>query len=135
AMILNMPSSADPAKQASREIIERQVAHMARPIDDLLDVSRITCSRLNVRKERVALAAVIEQALETARPHLGQELGVSLPPEPVYLHADPVRLAQVFSNLLNNATKYTEKGSRISLTAEQCEGEARVRVRDTGAGI
>ena len=134
--LLGATGRADPMLDAVRGIIERQFRHMVRLIDDLLDVSRITSGKLMLRRERISLAAVIEQALETARPHVrGHEFTVSLPREPVWLDADPVRLAQVFSNLLNNACKYTPGGGHIRLTAERAGGEIVVRVRDTGIGI
>ncbi len=111
---------------------------MARLLEDLLDVSRITRNKLELRKSRVTLSSVVENAVETSRPLIeggGHELAVALPPEPVYLDADLVRLAQVFSNLLNNAAKYTERGGRIWLAAERRDGEVLVSVRDTGIGI
>ncbi len=122
----------------ARSMMERQLAHMVRLVDDLLDVSRITRNKLELRRERVALATVIHAAVETSRPLIeqsGHTFSVTLAPAPVYLDADPVRLAQVFSNLLTNAAKYTEPGGRITLTAEQQGAEAVVRVRDNGLGI
>jgi len=107
-------------------------------VDDLLDVSRISRGKIDLRRELVELAAVISQAVETSRPTVeraGHELAVTLPPQPVYLHADPVRLAQVFSNLLNNACKFSEPNGRISLTAEQQGSDVVVSVKDTGVGI
>lgn len=138
AQILKLQRQPDPTVQAARDMIDRQVQHMVRLIDDLLDVSRITQGRLELRRERVDLAAVVEQAVEASRPHIeraGHELTVSLPPQPVYLDADPVRLAQVFLNLLDNACKYTEKGGRIWLTTERDGADVVVKVRDTGIGI
>jgi CheY-like chemotaxis protein/two-component sensor histidine kinase len=119
-------------------VIERQLHLMARLLEDLLDVARISRDKLELRKERVELAAVVESALETSRPVIeagGHELNVALPPEPTYLEADSVRLAQVFSNLLNNAAKYTEQGGRIWLTAELKGSEVIVAVKDSGIGI
>jgi PAS domain S-box-containing protein len=134
--LLGAHGRADPALDAARGIIERQSRHMVRLIDDLLDVSRITSGKLMLRRERVALSAVIDQALETARPHVrGHEFTVSLPREPVWLDADPVRLAQVFSNLLNNACKYTPAGGHIRLIAEREGRDVLVRLRDSGIGI
>jgi signal transduction histidine kinase len=124
--------------EESREMMERQLAQMVRLVDDLLDVSRITRDKLELRKERVALAAAIESAVETSRPlieQMGHHLTVALPPEPVHLDADATRLAQVFANLLNNSAKYTERGGLIRLSAELCEGRVVVRVRDNGVGI
>ena len=111
---------------------------MVRLVDDLLDVSRITRGKMELRKERVELAAVVRNAVETSRPLIeggGHELTVALPPEPVYLDADPVRLAQVFSNLLNNAAKYTEAGGHIWLAVERQGSDVLVSVKDDGIGI
>ncbi len=132
--IRDQPAAVD----QTRELMERQLGQMVRLIDDLLDVSRISRGRLELRIERVELAAVVQQAIETCRPlaeSAGHELIVVVPPEPVYVNADPVRLAQVFSNLLSNACKFTEPGGRIQLTAGQHGSNAVVSVRDTGAGI
>ncbi len=136
--IMGLAGNDDVAVERSRSIIERQVMQLARLVDDLMDVSAITQNKLVVRKERVQLAEIIESAIETSRPLIersGHELTVSLPPEPVYLHADQARLVQVFSNLLNNSAKYTDRGGRIWLSATPCGGELIVRVRDTGVGI
>jgi PAS domain S-box-containing protein len=134
--IFRLQTPADPALQSARDLLERQVRHMVRLVDDLLDASRITSGKLELRRERVALAAVVEQALDTARPHvLGHEFTVSLPAQPVWLDADPVRLAQVFSNLLNNACKYTPPGGRIRLEAELRGTTVTATVSDTGIGI
>ena len=119
-------------------MMERQLGHMVRLIDDLLDVSRISRNKMELRRSRVLLADVVSSAVETARPLIdaaGHELTVSLPPEPVYLDADLTRLAQVFGNLLTNSAKYTERGGHIWLTAERRGGEVVVSVRDTGIGI
>jgi len=136
--IFKLKGSADPDLHAARDMIDRQVQHMVWLIDELLDVSRITRGKLKIRKERVDLAAVLDQALDVARPlveRTGQNLTVLLPPEPIYLDADPVRLAQVFSNLLDNACKYTGKGGAIRLSAERDEADVVVRVIDNGIGI
>jgi CheY-like chemotaxis protein len=111
---------------------------MARLVDDLLDMSRITQGKIELRTRRVALGPVLEQAVEAARAlhrSMGQELTVSVPPQPVTLDADPARLAQVVGNLLNNASKFTDKGGRIALTVECDGGHVVLRVRDTGIGI
>ena len=125
----------DPTARVAQDIMDRQVRHMVRLIDDLLDVSRITRGRLELRRQPVELAQVIEQALETSRPHLSQQLTISLPSEPIHLDADPVRLSQVLSNLLNNAAKFTPKSGRIGVSASLEGGTAVIRVRDTGVGI
>ncbi|HEV8577921.1 MAG TPA: PAS domain S-box protein [Thermoanaerobaculia bacterium] len=127
-----------PDLQWARQVIDRQVRQMARLLDDLLDVSRISHGMLDLRKERVELAAVVQSAVETSRPLIdggGHELTVDLPAEPVYLDADPVRLAQIFSNLLTNAAKYTEAGGHIRLAGERRGEELVVSVKDDGVGI
>jgi CheY-like chemotaxis protein len=118
--------------------MERQLGQLVRLVDDLLDISRITRGRIQLRKERVELAAAVQSSLEECRPLIeaqSHELTVTLPTDPISLEADPTRLAQVISNLLNNAAKYTEKGGHIWLTAERQGNEAVVSVRDTGIGI
>lgn len=122
----------------ARSMMERQLGQMVRLIDDLLDVSRISRGKLELRKERVDLAAVLRNAVETARPLIeaaGHKLNLTLPRQPIHLDADPVRLAQVFSNLLNNAAKYMDRGGQIWLAAEREEEEVAVTVRDAGIGI
>jgi CheY-like chemotaxis protein len=107
-------------------------------VDDLLDLSRVSGGKLELRPKRVELAGVISAALEASRPLIescGHELTVAVPPEPVHMDADPNRLAQVFLNLLNNSAKYTPQGGHVWLVAERQGGEAVVRVRDTGVGI
>jgi signal transduction histidine kinase/CheY-like chemotaxis protein len=128
----------DPELQWGRGVIDRQVQIMARLLEDLLDVSRISRNRLELRQERVELAAVVEAALETSRPVIeagDHELTVTLPPAPIHFQADPLRLAQVFANLLTNAAKYTEEGGRILLTAERQGSDVVVAVKDSGIGI
>src|SRR5215471_2556160 len=120
------------------EIIERQVTHMSRLLDDLLDVSRITRGTLELKKTRTELTSIIGAAIETARPVLEAKhhnLVLDLPTQPVQLEADVVRLAQVFSNLLINAAKYTDPGGRIQLRAFQQDDAVVVSVRDNGIGI
>jgi signal transduction histidine kinase len=120
------------------DLIDRQMREMTRLVDDLLDVSRISRDKLELRKERVDLATALRGAIETSRPLIatsGQELVVTLPPEPIIVDADLTRLAQVFANLLNNAAKYSEPGGRIVLTSERRDREVVVSVRDQGIGI
>ncbi len=122
----------------ARDTMERQLRQMVRLVDDLLDVSRIGSGKLGLHKERVELATVLRQAVEVCRPlahAANQRLEVDLPDRAILLHADPVRLAQVFSNLLNNACKYTDAGGGVWLTAERHDREVVVKVRDTGIGI
>ena len=124
--------------EQARSIMERQLTQMVSLIDDLMDVSRISRDKLQLRKERVELAAVVRSAVEAIDPLVaasGHELIVALPAEPVWLLADPTRLAQVLSNLLNNSAKYTEPGGRITLAAERQGSDLVVAVRDTGLGI
>jgi CheY-like chemotaxis protein len=119
-------------------MMERQVLHMTRMVDDLLDVSRITRGKIELRKEIVDLAAVVACTVEATRPLIedrGQVLTVDLPPEPLRLEADPTRLEQVVANLFNNAAKYTPNGGHIWLAASQEGSELVLRVRDTGVGI
>ena len=121
-----------------RDVIDRQVTQMARLLDDLLDVSRMTRGQLALRRERLALPAVIEHALEIAQPLIdeaGTRSRVSLPAEPLHVDGDLTRLAQVFSNLLINAAKYTPAGGRLGLAVEAVGEEVEVRVSDNGIGI
>ena len=119
-------------------MMERQVQHLTRLLDDLLDVSRISRGKVALQVQRIDLNQAIQAALEANRAlieKMKHELTVSLPPEPVWLDADPVRLAQVFSNLVNNAAKYTPDGGKIALAVTQSGEEAVVTVTDNGVGI
>ncbi|MGA2397008.1 MAG: PAS domain S-box protein [Steroidobacteraceae bacterium] len=125
-------------QRRAEEIIERQVAHMSRLLDDLLDVSRITRGMLELKRADTELTVVLGTAIEAARPILdakGHDLSLDLPKQAVRLVADSVRLAQVFSNLLINAAKYTDPGGHIELCAAQIDNEVIVSVRDNGMGI
>jgi PAS domain S-box-containing protein len=125
-------------RQQTDEIIERQVTHMTRLLDDLLDVSRITHGTLELKKRPTELTSVVATAVETARPVLDAKhhsLAVDLPKQALRLQADPVRLAQVFSNLLINAAKYTDAGGHIQLRAVQEPDEVVISVRDDGIGL
>jgi CheY-like chemotaxis protein/nitrogen-specific signal transduction histidine kinase len=136
--LLRKLGPAEPQLQRARDVIERQAHHLTRLVDDLLDTARITQGKITLRKERLELMSVIGRAVETSRPLIesrGQELNLSLPQEPLRLEGDMVRLAQVVSNLLNNAAKYTEQGGHIWLTAEREKDEIVLRVRDDGIGI
>ena len=123
---------------AVHEMMERQVNHMVRLVDDLLEISRITRGAIDLRLEQVDLATIVGNAVETSRPLMeasGHNLSISLPALPLILLADPVRLAQVIANLLNNAAKYTENAGNIQLTIRRDGNEAVVSVRDSGLGI
>jgi PAS domain S-box-containing protein len=136
--ILGKKDALDPELSWSREVIERQVDQMSRLIDDLLDIARIAGGKLLIRKERLPLERAIDMALETSRPYInaaGHSLSVLLPSERVTVDADPARLAQVFSNLLNNAARYTERHGEIALTAEVDRDEVVVSVQDNGIGF
>ncbi|MES2306522.1 MAG: PAS domain S-box protein [Gemmatimonadota bacterium] len=121
----------------ARETMERQLVQMVRLVDDLLEVSRISHGRIDLKRELVELSTVLHQAVEACPQPEGAAptIEVTLPPEPIYLSADPARLAQVFGNLLNNDCKYTEPGGRVWVTAARRGSEVVVRVRDTGVGI
>ncbi|MBA2592478.1 MAG: GAF domain-containing protein, partial [Gammaproteobacteria bacterium] len=127
-----------PELQWATDVIDRQVHQMTRLVDDLLDVSRITKGKIELRKERVELAVVVNSAVEASRPLIekwGHGLTVTIPPQPIQLEADPTRMAQVLSNLLNNAAKYMDQGGRIWVIAERQNGHVLIRVKDTGIGI
>jgi PAS domain S-box-containing protein len=136
--ILGMQGVGAAASERARQMIERQVHHLVRLVDDLLDVSRIMRDKVELRRERVDLRQVVERAVETVQPLIESQrhtLSIELPSAPVWLDADAVRLAQVIANLLNNAAKYTDPGGRIALRAEREGDEAVIRVRDNGVGI
>jgi signal transduction histidine kinase len=134
------PGETDPAAlEESRDVVVRQVRHMTRLVEDLLDASRIRRGEIEIRKEPVELAGAVARAIEAAGPLVaarGHALSVALPEGPVWLEADPVRLVQVLANLLTNAAKYTEPGGRIALDA-RCEAGRvlALTVRDSGIGI
>jgi PAS domain S-box-containing protein len=119
-------------------IMERQLFHLVRLTDDLLDVSRITRNRIELRRERIDLRLVLQSAIETTQPLIavaGQILTVDIPRDSVWVYADFTRLAQAVSNLLNNAVKYTPRGGRITLHAASDDGDVTISVSDTGVGI
>ncbi|HZZ28807.1 MAG TPA: PAS domain S-box protein [Pirellulales bacterium] len=136
--ILRMSGELSPTTERVCGIMERQVNHLVRLVDDLLEVSRITRNKIELRKESVELAAILRSAIETSMPLLdaaGHQLAISVPTEPILLQADPLRLAQVVANLLNNAAKYTPHGGQVWINGRQ-EGQlAVVSVRDNGLGI
>jgi signal transduction histidine kinase len=128
----------DPRQDWARDVVDRQVSHLTQLVDDLLDVSRIVQGKLALKSAPLDLIAVIGQAVETARPLMEARrhtLTVSVPQSSIWLEGDAVRLVQVFSNLLDNAAKYTPEGGNVWLTVTLAGGEAAVSVRDTGEGI
>jgi signal transduction histidine kinase/CheY-like chemotaxis protein len=136
--ILRLTGGDSKAVRSASEMMERQVGQMVRLVDDLLDVSRISRGKIELRKERIELASVVHHAVEASRSlykNMNHEMTVTLPPKQIYLNADPTRLAQAVGNLLNNACKFTDRGGRISLTVEREGEQAVIRVRDSGIGI
>ena len=128
----------NPQTERAGEVMERQIHHLNRLVDDLLEVSRITRGVIEVRKEPLDLTSIVTAAIETSRPvldNLRHELSVDLEDEPMCVGGDPVRLTQVFANLLNNAAKYTNHGGRISISTRREDGEAVISVKDNGIGI
>jgi PAS domain S-box-containing protein len=138
AQMLASPQLGTEQLQWARSVIQRQVKHMALLLDDLLDVARITQGKLELKRQQLTLNSVVDSAVEAARPLLDRkshQLTVTLPPEPITLDADPLRLSQVLSNLLTNAAKYTDAGGRISLAGRIEDGELCLSVKDNGIGI
>jgi signal transduction histidine kinase len=135
---LNLQTQGDTSIGEVTQILDRQVNHMVRLVDDLMDVSRISRGNIELRKEQTSLATIIRSAVDASTPLISaanHQLAISLPSEPVILFGDSVRLSQVISNLLNNAAKYTDRGGQIWLSAERQSGEVVIRVRDNGIGI
>jgi PAS domain S-box-containing protein len=136
--VLEVPAAAEQDRQWSREVIARQVQRMALLLDDLLEVSRITRGRLELKRDHVQLGALVASAVETARPLIDAKqhvLEVSLPEEPAELFVDPLRISQALSNLLTNAAKYTDPGGRIAVRATLTADELMLSVTDTGIGF
>ena len=136
--LLRREKLANPSQEEAANMIDRQVRQIIRLVDDLLDISRISRGKIHLRKERVELSQIVQRAVETAQ-HVIEtrkhDLIVSLPPEAIWLEADPARLEQVVGNLLNNAAKYTEPNGRIWVTAVREGPMVILRVKDTGIGI
>ncbi|HZU34943.1 MAG TPA: ATP-binding protein, partial [Gemmataceae bacterium] len=136
--LLSLPSVTEHMASRAREMIARQVENLTRLVDDLLDVSRINQGKVQLRKEPIELASIVQAAVEACRPAVDRRkhiVEVELPPEPLWVEADATRLEQVLVNLLNNAAKYTEPGGHIWLKARRAGGEVIVTVKDTGVGI
>jgi len=124
--------------QAIRIQMESQISHLARLVEDLMDISRIDQGKISLKKERVELSAVLASAIELSRPLIDNEqhtFSLDIPPQPIWLEGDFTRLSQVFSNLLNNAAKYTPQGGKIGLTAKVDGAFAEIAVSDSGIGI
>jgi two-component system CheB/CheR fusion protein len=136
--VLSMPGVPEDTAQRALGMMGRQLNHMIRLVDDLLDVSRIIQGKIDLRKQVIDIASVVGRAVETAQPVIDarrHRLSVSLPAEPVFVDGDPLRLAQVIANLLTNAAKYSPPESPIDLTVREEGGQTVIRVRDRGIGI
>jgi signal transduction histidine kinase/DNA-binding response OmpR family regulator len=136
--LLRLNGTAEPDTQKLHDMIDRQVHHLVRLVDDLLDLSRITRGKIHLKMETVDVAGVLARAVETSRPLLDarkHHLTIELPPQPLRVRGDSVRLTQIVGNLLNNAAKYTEEGGHIVLSAERQGDVIDLRVRDNGVGI
>jgi signal transduction histidine kinase len=136
--ILQRHRSDGPVAERTRAIVERQARHIGRLVDDLLDVFRVEQGKIQLRKQRLHLAAAVIDAVESVSSLIEKQhhsLEVVLPPEPLYLEADPMRLEQILVNLLTNAAKYTPPGGQIWLAVEHGQDEVVLRVWDTGIGI
>jgi PAS domain S-box-containing protein len=136
--LLQSSEASDAETDWGQNIIDRQVNYLTRLTDDLFDISRITRDQLELRKEEVPLAEIINNAVEASRPLMeqrGHEFSLSMPEQPVYLLADNIRLTQALMNLLNNAAKYTPNAGRIGLAVETDNGQVMITVTDTGIGI
>ncbi len=136
--IMKQRGSDDPDMCWARDVVDHQVRHMGQLVDDLLEISRVTSGKVRLQKEAVDVATIVAFAVETSRPSIEVQhhrLSISLPAEPIYVDADSIRIAQVISNLLNNAAKYTKSGGQIRLAAARDGDEVVFRVRDNGIGI
>jgi signal transduction histidine kinase/CheY-like chemotaxis protein len=136
--VIRLAGPDQPDLNWARDVIDRQVSHLVRLVDDLLDVSRITRGKIRLQMEPVDVASIVERAVETSQPLIDSrrhELIVTVPSKPIWVKGDPARLSQILSNLLNNAAKYTDEGGQVLLTVEKDSGQVVFRVRDSGVGI
>ena len=136
--IMKQRGSDDPDICWARDVVDHQVRHMGQLVDDLLEISRVTGGKVRLQKEAVDVATIVAFAVETSRPSIEAQhhrLSISLPADPMYVDADSIRMAQVLSNLLNNAAKYTQSGGQIRLAAAHDGDEVVFRIRDNGIGI
>nr|MDQ3028399.1 HAMP domain-containing histidine kinase [Pseudomonadota bacterium] len=136
--ILRSKPAATPEAQWITDVLDRQVRQLARLVDDLMEVSRFASGKIELRKERIAVSSAVSAAVEASRPAIDRarhHLEIELPAQALHLDADAVRLAQVLSNLLNNAAKYSQPGGHITLAVARQDRGVVIRVRDTGDGI
>ena len=136
--VLQLAGDDSERRRISTQIMDRQVGNLTRLVDDLLDVGRIVSGKVELRRQRTDAADFVRQGIETALPGLegmGHRITTMMPTEPVHVDADPVRMTQVVSNLLNNAAKFTNRGGRIEVSLETVDGRARIAVKDSGIGI
>ncbi|HKB55311.1 MAG TPA: PAS domain S-box protein [Ramlibacter sp.] len=136
--LMQLEHTTSPAMRNARDIIDRQLTHVTRLVDDLLDIGRLTTGKIALRLERVAVSELVSRACEMARPLLEARrhtLVIELPPRPVFVNADPIRLSQILQNLLVNAAKYTPEGGRVLVRAEAADGFVTISVSDNGRGI
>ncbi|WP_288379712.1 PAS domain-containing protein [uncultured Massilia sp.] len=136
--LMQLPGASQEALGRARAMMDRQLRQMVHLIDDLMDIARIDSGKIELKRERVALGTIVGAAIEGVMPMVeaaGHDLAVALPEQPLWLDADPTRLAQVLANLLTNACKYTPGGGRIALAARRDGGDAVIEVRDSGIGI
>jgi signal transduction histidine kinase len=136
--ILQMDDGKDATAARLYEVMERQLSHLVRLVDDLLELSRITRGEIELRRKRIELASLVRSAVETSAPLVEaarHQLAISLPAQPIFVDVDPVRMVQVIANLLNNAAKYTNEEGQIWLSGRVVDGQAVISVRDNGIGI
>jgi len=136
--LMQLEPLASPALRSARDIIDRQLSHVTRLVDDLLDIGRLTTGKMRLRMEQVSVAEIVGRAAETARPLMEarrHDLAIELPPRPVHISADPTRLSQILQNLLVNAAKYTPEGGRVQLRVQAANGFVTISVADNGRGI
>lgn len=136
--LMQLEPTASPALRSARDILDRQLTHVTRLVDDLLDIGRLTTGKIRLQREDVSVADLVARAVETARPLIEARrhtLTIELPPQPVHVDADPTRLSQIMQNLLVNAAKYTPDGGRVAVKAHSADGFVTISVTDNGRGI
>ena len=136
--LMQLEPTASPALRNARDILDRQLTHVTRLVDDLLDIGRLTTGKIRLQREEVGVADLVARAVETARPLIEARrhtLSVELPPQPVHVEADPTRLSQIMQNLLVNAAKYTPDGGRVAVKVTAADGFVTISVSDNGRGI